>query len=102
MDRQKLDTMIEKEVRSLLKESVEWSVDNTVLMCRRRGIPVEGADLARVLDLFRDSMNHAFLQKVDNFQKNLTPHLDTFLAEKLEVDPKEVGNATPRGKSKKS
>ena len=51
MDRQKLDTMIEKEVRKLLKESVEWSVDNVVLSCRKRGVPVEGADLARVLDL---------------------------------------------------
>lgn len=102
MDRQKLDTMIEKEARKLIKESTEWSIDNVVLSCRRRGIPVEGADLARVMDLVRDSMNHAFLSRVDGFQKSIAPHLDQFLAEGLETDPKSVGNDTQPGKSKKS
>jgi len=97
MDRQKLDTMIEKEVRKLLKESVEWSVDNVVLSCRKRGVPVEGGDLARVLDLFRDAMNHAFLTRVDGFQKGVSVHLDEYLAEQTKTSRKKVGNATQPG-----
>ena len=101
MDRQKLDTMIEKEARKLLKESVEWSIDNVVLSCRKKGVPVEGADLARVTDLFRDAMNRAFLTRVDNFQKGVSRHLDEYISEETKVDRKKVGNATQRGESTK-
>lgn len=97
MDRAKLDTMIERKFREFLKECVEWSVDAVHLGARKKGIPVEGADLSRVMDLFRDSMNAAFLTRVDRLQKEVSREVDTYVAERGGTDPKAEGNATPPG-----
>lgn len=101
MDRAKLDTMIEKKFREFLKECVEWSVDNVHLGTRKKGIPVEGADLSKVMDLFRDSMNAAFLTRVDRLQKEVSKEVDGYVSSRLGTDPKTEGNATPPGEQSK-
>lgn len=94
MNRAKLDTLIEKKCRELLKECLEWSVDAVHLGTKKRGIPVDGADLARVMDLFRDSMNAAFLTRIDKFQQSVSEGVDEYVAERLGSDPRdESGNA---------
>lgn len=81
MDRIKLDTVIEKEVHTLVRNIREHMYDFTHLYIRRNNIPLDHAQVEEVLKIAKLAVDDGEMSKIGMFHEKLKVSLDKFAGE---------------------
>jgi len=92
MDRQKLETAIEREVYKYIESLKEHMYDFTMIYLNRNQVPVDREQADKVLNIAKNAIEDGMLSKMDFFKKGI----DGALAEFTEQE-----NPLVRGKQSK-
>ena len=106
MDRNQLETKIERQTYRFLTMIKESASDAVMLWANRNRVDIDMALLQKILDQYKASLESEYLGKVDHFMKNLYKDLEKFSSEKSPFPPLEPtapkDKKSPKAKKKNS
>jgi hypothetical protein len=81
MNREKLETIIERQAFKFLTMIKESASDSVMLWANRNRVDIDVVLLQKILDQYKMSIENEYLAKVDHFMKSLDKDLAKFSEE---------------------
>lgn len=87
MDRNKLDTMIEREMFAYADMIKEHAFDFTMLYLNRNNIDIDRNVAARLLEIVKTAIEDGKTSKIDFVKKRVDKHLDEWTEQENPTQP---------------
>ncbi len=78
LERQKLDTAIEREMYKFITMIKEYSFDQVMIWATRKNIDMDRGLLIKILETYKTAIEDGFMTKVDTFSKGIEKALNEY------------------------